>query len=74
VGLFLTLSGIGLWRMEPWGVVAFALFVAASQVVRLPLVLYGTGSAGIIESAVWTGFWLLITIDLWRTIKKYPQT
>ena len=55
------------------GVVAFALFVAASQLVRLPLVLYGT-RAGFIESAAWTGFWLIITVDLWRTIKKYPQT
>ncbi len=74
LGLFLTLSGIGLWRMELWGVVSFALFVAAIQVVRLPLTLYGIGAAGSIESAVWTGFWLLITIDLWRSIKKHPQT
>jgi hypothetical protein len=73
LGLFLTLSGVGLWRMEPWGVVAFALFVAASQLVRLPLVLYGT-RAGFIESAAWTGFWLIITVDLWRTIKRHSQT
>ncbi len=68
LGLFLTLAGLGLWRMERWGVVAFGLFVIAGNVVRLPVAL-SSGPAGAIIYTAWSAFWSLIVIDLWRTIK-----
>ena len=69
LGLFLTLAGLGLWRMERWGVVAFGLFVVAGNVVRLPVAL-SSGPAGAIMYTAWSAFWSLIVIDLWRTVKK----
>ena len=69
LGLFLTLAGLGLWRMERWGVVAFGLFVVAGNVVRLPVAL-SSGPAGAIVYTAWSAFWSLIVIDLWRTVKK----
>ena len=64
LGLFLTLAGLGLWR-----IVAFGLFVVAGNVVRLPVAL-SSGPAGAIVYTAWSAFWSLIVIDLWRTVKK----